>query len=54
MKTNLLALIAVSIPTWGAGISVYPASISLAGRNASQVVAVSSGERDVTAEETCV
>ena len=52
MKTNVVALIAVALPVWGAGITVYPPSIQLTGRNASQVVAVSSGETDITADCT--
>src|SRR5215475_9871823 len=35
-----------------AGISVYPAAVQLTGRNATQVLAVSAGERDVTSECT--
>jgi len=47
---RIVTLIVASFPAWGAGITVYPPSISLTGRNASQVIAVSSGERDVTTE----
>src|SRR5205809_665781 len=50
MKTNFCALIIFSFPAWGAGVTVYPLSIHLTGRNASQTLAVSSGERDVTTE----
>lgn len=50
MKTSFLTLIVIWIPAWGAGISVYPPAVSLTGRGATQVIAVSSGERDVTAE----
>jgi uncharacterized protein YjdB len=35
-----------------AGISVYPAAVQLTGRNATQVLAVSAGERDITNECT--
>src|SRR5436305_15139667 len=52
MKTNLFASILFSLPALGAGVTVYPPSIQLTGRNASQVVAVSSGERDMTPECT--
>ena len=52
MKTNHFALIVLSLPAWGASVTVHPPSIQLTGRNASQVVTVSSGERDVTSDCT--
>src|SRR5438552_13880624 len=39
----------LSLPA-AAAITVYPPSISLTGRNASQLLAVSSGDRDITAD----
>lgn len=51
MTSKIFVLLAASAPAWGAaGISVYPPAINLIGRNATQVVAVSAGERDITAE----
>src|SRR5262245_17568229 len=50
MRINFLALALVAIPAWSARLSVYPPSIKIAGGNANQVMAVSLGERDVTAE----
>src|SRR5262245_55679608 len=52
MKTEIVTLFALSLPAWAAGIAVYPPSINLTGLNATQVVAVSAGDRDVTAECT--
>ena len=52
MKTRIITLFALSIPAWAAGITVHPSSITLTGRNATQVIAVSAGDRDVTAEST--
>ena len=52
MKTRLLIFVLFAFPSWGAGISAYPESIHLSGRNATQTLAVSAGERDVTAECT--
>jgi uncharacterized protein YjdB len=50
MNKKALLFFALTVPAWSAGISIYPPSISLTGRNATQVVVVSAGERDVTAE----
>jgi uncharacterized protein YjdB len=56
MKTNLLMMAVLSTLSvagvWAAGISAYPGAVQLTGRNATQVLAVSAGERDVTAECT--
>lgn len=43
---------AVAIPAWPAGISAYPNVVQLTGRKATQVLAISTGERDVTSECT--
>src|SRR5215831_18812652 len=48
MRISLLALLA--LPAWSANLTVYPPSIELNGRNATQVLAVSLEGRDVTAE----
>jgi len=48
--TEILALLAVSWSAWAAGISVYPPTVRLEGAKATQVLVVSAGERDVTAE----
>ena len=51
-RTGLLACLPtllLSVPA-AAAITVYPPSISLTGRNASQLLAVSSGDRDITAD----
>lgn len=45
-----LAIALMSPGAWAAGISAYPGAIELTGRNATQVLAVSAGERDVTPE----
>jgi len=52
MKTKLLAAALAMLPLYGAGISAYPEAIHLTGRNATQTLAISAGERDVTAECT--
>src|SRR4051812_6057967 len=52
MKTKLSALILLTISSCAASITVYPSTIQLTGRNVTQVVAVSSGERDVTPDCT--
>src|SRR2546422_5072672 len=49
MKTNFFPLIVFSLPALAA-VTVYPPSVDLPGRNASQLVAVSSGDRDITAD----
>ncbi len=51
-RINALALFLLSFPAWSAGLTVYPPSIELTGRNATQVLAVSLEGRDVTAECT--
>src|ERR1044071_7844796 len=45
-----LTLAVLAFPAWAAAISVYPPSINLTGRHAGQLLAVSSGERDITAD----
>ena len=50
MKTSFLSFCFATVPLWAAGISAYPPSIQLTGRNSTQVLAVSAGERDITAE----
>ncbi len=52
MRTNGLALLVLCLPAWSADLTVYPPSIELTGRNATQVIAVSREGRDVTAECT--
>ena len=52
MKINAVALVVFCVPAWSADLVVYPPSIELTGRNATQVLAVSLGGRDVTAECT--
>ena len=52
MKTNIPMAALLALPMYGAGISVYPEAIQLTGRNATQHLAVSAGERDVTGECT--
>src|SRR6516165_9029655 len=52
MKTNIPIAALLALPMYAAGISVYPEAIHLTGRNATQNLAVSAGERDVTAECT--
>jgi hypothetical protein len=47
MKTRL-TILAVSLPLYAANISVYPSSIHLTGRNATQIIAVSLADRDIT------
>src|ERR1041384_6342691 len=47
-----LALALLAPSAWAAGISAYPSAIELTGRNATQVLAISAGERDVTSECT--
>ena len=41
MRTNGLALLVLCLPAWSADLMVYPPSIELTGRNATQVIAVS-------------
>src|SRR5215472_3226701 len=50
MKIRDLGLFALSFPVWGAQLVVYPPSIELTGRNATQVLAVSLDGREVTSE----
>lgn len=52
MKTKLLIAGLCSLPFWAAGISAYPEAVRLQGRNATQTLAVSSGEQDVTSQCT--
>jgi hypothetical protein len=52
MKIKAVALVVLCVPAWSADLVVYPPSIELTGRNATQVLAVSLGGRDVTAECT--
>ena len=52
IKTSLLVATLCSVNCWAAGISAYPAAIQLTGRSATQTLAVSAGERDVTAQCT--
>ena len=50
---GLLPLAALSVaPAGAAALSAYPDAVQLTGRNATQVVTVSAGERDVTSECT--
>ena len=53
MRLSRLILLALSLLVssgWTAAISTYPAAVQLTGRNSTQVIAVSAGESDVTAE----
>ena len=50
MKIRALGLFALSFPVWGAQLVVYPPSIELTGRNATQVLAVRLDGREVTSE----
>jgi hypothetical protein len=52
MKTKIPVAAILALPLYAAGISVYPETIRLTGRNATQNLAVSAGERDVTDECT--
>src|SRR5215467_6618012 len=52
MRTKLPITAILALPLCAAGISVYPQAIHLTGRNATQNLAVSAGERDITAECT--
>src|SRR5262245_53533592 len=55
MRTSpalLLIAVIASATSASAAIFVYPSVVELNGRNATQVLAVSAGERDVTAECT--
>src|SRR5947209_8441959 len=56
MRTNLLIATLFALPSafpaWCAGISAYPAAIQLSGRNATQTLAISAEDRDVTSECT--
>ena len=52
MKTKLSIAVLWLIPSWAASISAHPEVIRLTGRNATQTLVVSAGERDVTAECT--
>ena len=50
MRIEFLCLLAACAPAWAAGISVYPRSVHLLGANATQVLVVNEGDRDITAE----
>ncbi len=50
MRIEALMLLAAAVPGWAAGLSLYPKSVHLLGANATQVLLVNSGDRDVTAE----
>src|SRR5437016_4844041 len=52
MKTKLLIAALCSLPCWAAGIAAYPQEVRLQGRNATQTLAVSLGEQDVTPQCT--
>jgi hypothetical protein len=54
MRISGFVLLAFSLPAWSANPTVYPPSIELTGRNATQVLAVSLEGRDVTSECTFV
>ncbi|HKV53377.1 MAG TPA: DUF1549 domain-containing protein, partial [Candidatus Binataceae bacterium] len=49
---HTLAAFVFSVPGWGASLMVYPSSIELTGRNATQILAVSREGHEVTAECT--
>ena len=47
---NLLALLALETTAFAAEVSIYPPAVQLQGPNATQVLLVNSGQRDITGE----
>ena len=47
---NLLALLALETTAFAAEVSIYPPAVQLQGPNATQVLLVNSGQRDITSE----